>query len=104
MYSRSQKFTQEDEDAGRVFGPPAAVVVANARAYEKSRQLVDQLQEALRSRDVIGQAKGVLRARTGCTADEAFDMLREMSQRKNMKLRDVAHEVIDDPGVAGPAR
>jgi GAF domain-containing protein len=98
MYSRSVPFRQSDEDAGREFGVPASAAVANARAYAKSQELVDQLQEALQSRDVIGQAKGVLRARTGCSADEAFETLREMSQRRNVKLRDVAEEVIETAG------
>jgi GAF domain-containing protein len=95
MYSRSEAFQQSDEDAGLEFGIPASAAVANARAYAKSRELVDQLQEALQSRDVIGQAKGVLRARTGCSAEEAFATLREMSQRRNVKLRDIAQEVVE---------
>jgi len=45
------------------------------------------------TRDVIGQAKGILMARQHISADEAFDMLRRGSQRLNIKLRDLAAQV-----------
>jgi hypothetical protein len=48
---------------------------------------------ALRSRDVIGRAKGILMARDGLTDDQAFARLREISQHLNMKLRDVAADM-----------
>jgi AmiR/NasT family two-component response regulator len=53
------------------------------------------LLEALESRDVIGQAKGIMMARHGISADQAFDELRGASQRNGRKLRDVAAEVVD---------
>ncbi len=56
--------------------------------------LIGQLRTALESRDVIGQAKGILMARQGISADEAFDLLRRASQRSNVKLRDVAAQVV----------
>jgi hypothetical protein len=51
---------------------------------------VDGLQEALASRDVIGQAKGILMERLHVTADLAFEQLREASQLHNRKLRELA--------------
>jgi AmiR/NasT family two-component response regulator len=48
------------------------------------------LHQALSSRDVIGQAKGILMERLRITPDEAFDALRRSSQRLNVKLREVA--------------
>lgn len=50
----------------------------------------DQLEKALESRDVIGQAKGILMERERVTGEEAFEMLRSSSQHLNLKLRDVA--------------
>jgi AmiR/NasT family two-component response regulator len=44
---------------------------------------------------MIGQAKGVLMAQHGIGSDEAFQMLREASERANIKLRDVAAKVVD---------
>lgn len=52
------------------------------------------LREALTSRDLIGQAKGILMASEGVSADEAFDILRRASQRMNVKLRDVAAQLV----------
>jgi response regulator NasT len=50
----------------------------------------------LRSRPVIDQAKGILMARHRCSADEAFDILRQRSQVTNTKLREVAQALVDD--------
>jgi AmiR/NasT family two-component response regulator len=47
------------------------------------------------SRDVIGQAKGILMQRQGITADAAFDLLRKTSQELNVKLVDVAQTLAD---------
>jgi len=57
---------------------------------------IAQLRSALASREVIGQAKGVLMVVHGCSADEAFAFLRDLSQRTNVKLRDVAAQVVAD--------
>jgi AmiR/NasT family two-component response regulator len=50
-------------------------------------------QAALESRDVIGQAKGVLMAREGLTADDAFARLRSLSQQRNQPVRDLAEDI-----------
>lgn len=86
---------------GRPFGPeaaaPARLVASMAAAlvagWEACGRREDQLREALRSRDVIGQAKGVLMAQSGVDADEAFRLLVRASQRENRKLRAVAAQV-----------
>jgi AmiR/NasT family two-component response regulator len=57
--------------------------------------LVDNLQQALESRDIIGQAKGIIMERQRCTADEAFDILRWTSQNRHVKLRDLARQVTE---------
>lgn len=54
-----------------------------------------QLQAALGSRSEIDQAKGVLRAVHGCSADEAFAMLVQRSQHDNVKLHIVAAQLLD---------
>ena len=51
-------------------------------------------QQALASRDVIGQAKGILMEQDASTADEAFHLLRDASQRLNVKLRVIAEQVV----------
>jgi PAS domain S-box-containing protein len=72
----------------------AAGAIANAKLLDEAAQLAHNLSLALESRGDIEQAKGILMAREHCTADEAFDMLRRASQRQNVKLRDVARDII----------
>ncbi len=78
----------------RRFAEQATVLLANAQAFAQSEQRNEQLREALASRDVIGQAKGILMAREGISNDQAFDILNRASQRLNIKLRDVAAQVV----------
>jgi phage terminase small subunit len=54
---------------------------------------VDGLQHALASRDMIGQAKGVIMAALHCSADEAFALLVKQSQAENRKLTDIAVDI-----------
>ena len=54
---------------------------------------VEHLERALASRDVIGQAKGILMERYRITADEAFEKLRLASQHANRKLAALAEEL-----------
>ena len=56
---------------------------------------VENLRAALTSRDVIGQAQGILIERERITADQAFGVLRRTSQHLNIKLREVAQYVVD---------
>lgn len=72
----------------------AAVVIANASTLAIAEMTNQQLQEALQTRDLIGQAKGILMVRQQINAESAFDILRRASQRTGRKLRDVASEVI----------
>ena len=53
------------------------------------------LRQALVSQPVIDQAKGMLMARHGCTADEAFQLLRQASMRQNRKIRDIACAIVE---------
>lgn len=73
----------------------AAVAVANAVLYDSASQLAAELQEAMQSRATIEQAKGVLMAQSGMSADEAFDLLVKVSQRENRKLREVASDLVE---------
>lgn len=66
-------------------------LAATVAAHEEE---IDGLQRALESRDLIGQAKGVIMAALHCTADEAFALLVKQSQAENRKLVDVAFDVV----------
>jgi AmiR/NasT family two-component response regulator len=79
---------------GRLFAGQAGVAIANAEVYRASVALTGQLQEAMASRAVIEQAKGVLMAEQKCTPEEAFTLLRSASQRENVKLREIAERIV----------
>ena len=64
-------------------------------SLEAALRLVDQLRDALETRDVIGQAKGILMAAEAISADDAFLILVRASQRQNRKLRDIAADVVE---------
>lgn len=95
LYARDRDhFPPEASELGMEFAGQSAIAVANAKAYWEQASLAQQLQSALESRAVIEQAKGVIMSNMGCTADEAFDLLRQQSQAENVKLRDVAAEIV----------
>jgi GAF domain-containing protein len=87
-------FDDDDERVGGVFAAHAAVTLANARAFWRTEEVRRNLEMALETRGVIDQAKGVLIAREGYSADEAFEVLRRASQRANRKVHDIALELV----------
>ncbi|MHA6803643.1 GAF and ANTAR domain-containing protein [Salinifilum ghardaiensis] len=81
--ARPRSFDSNAHLLGELFAEHAATALGEARH-------VARLQQALATRDVIGQAKGVLMERFGVGADEAFRLLVSSSQEANMKLVAVA--------------
>ncbi len=87
LYSRrARAFDDEALAVGTIFASHASVAL-KAAISEAGHEA------AIRSRDVIGQAKGIIMERQGLSADEAFDLLREISQRENRRVRDIADEI-----------
>lgn len=78
----------------RVLCDMAASYVANASALDQAERTAEQLQEALESRIIIEQAKGVLAAEQRITVEEAFLVLRRHSRTHGVSLRAVAHAVV----------
>jgi GAF domain-containing protein len=81
-------FTDESLELGGIFAAHVALAWSMMR-----RQ--DQFRGALASRDIIGQAKGVIMERFNLDAVEAFDLLTRLSQKSNLKLIDIAKTLID---------
>ena len=77
------------------FAGYAAVAVANAGLLHTTQRFAEQMREAMASRAVIEQAKGVLVALTACTPDQAFAELARQSRARNRKLALIAAEVLD---------
>jgi GAF domain-containing protein len=79
-------FDAESERIGMLVAAHAAVAVAGSKQ-------VSQLARALDTRDLIGQAKGILMERFKITAQQAFLLLSRASSEMNLKLHDVAEEL-----------
>ncbi|MDQ6909940.1 MAG: GAF and ANTAR domain-containing protein [Actinomycetota bacterium] len=104
LYSRQEcGFDEQGTADAQLFASQAAVVLSNAAALAAAGVKHAQYEEALVTRDVIGQAKGILMVRQSCDADEAFNVLRRASQRANRKLRDVAQDLVDATAVTDRA-
>jgi GAF domain-containing protein len=102
LYSKeTAHFGDDAEDRGMRFAGQAAIAVANATAYFEATDLADNLRQAMISRAVIEQAKGVIMASTGVDPDQAFDILRDQSQQTNEKLRDVAAAIVEQQRRSG---
>ena len=96
LYSRSTfHFSDDACEAAVGLAGEIAVAVANVLTFEDVSTLAKQLEEAMASRAVIEQAKGILIAAQRCSPDEAFDILRRASQRDNRKLREMAAEIVE---------
>jgi AmiR/NasT family two-component response regulator len=95
LYSRTASaFDPFDETLMRLFSGAASAAISNARRWHHASERVRHLEIALVSRGEIDQAKGVLMAVHGVSADEAFARLVEQSQRQNTKLREVARNLL----------
>jgi GAF domain-containing protein len=81
--------------AGLEVAEVVAVAVANADAHHQLGEQARNMRLAMESRAVIEQAKGVLMAQRRVTAEQAFEILREASQRYNRKLRDIAFGIVE---------
>jgi GAF domain-containing protein len=81
--------------AGTDVAEVIAVAVANADAHAQLFDQARNMRVAMESRAVIEQAKGVLMAQRHVDAEQAFEILREASQRYNRKLRDIAFGIVE---------
>lgn len=87
-------FTDTDRRLALLLAGQAAIAVTAALRHYDEVTLSDHLRTALSSRSVIDQAIGIVMGQRRCTPDEAFATLRLVSQRRNIKLRVVAAELI----------
>lgn len=88
----------------RIYLTATSAALASARQFTQARRLAEQLTQALDSRAVIDQARGILMTQRGITADQAFDILVRYSQRSNIKLRVLAAQLVEDVQPSGRDR
>ena len=91
LYSRTpDAFSEEDHDFASILAAYLSVAVAMGRRRDEIDRREAALHRGLSTRDVLGQAKGILMERQRLSAGEAFDVLRGASQRLNRKVADIA--------------
>ncbi|MFC0111479.1 ANTAR domain-containing response regulator [Kibdelosporangium aridum] len=106
IYSRTPgKLGSEiTRDQALLLATHASLAVSRTQAVQLAELRETNLRRAVDSRDIIGQAKGILMQRRGISADEAFDLLRRTSQELNVRLAELAytlasrHAELDPPG------
>ena len=91
--SKPHAFGETDVALGEEAAAFVAIAVANAEAAARATEDAVNMRQAMVSRAVIEQAKGILMERYKVTAEQAFTLLTHASQRSNVKLRDVAEEL-----------
>ncbi|WP_433496861.1 ANTAR domain-containing protein [Sphaerimonospora sp. CA-214678] len=74
------------------------VALANVRQFDDVLTDAAQMQEAMEGRSIIDQAKGILMSTSGCSADEAFEELRQVSQHHQVKVADLARMLVSERG------
>ena len=103
MYSMwPDAFAEPDRGQLEMFAANAAGAVAVAVKLADQTQMSEDLHGALASRAVIDQATEIIMAQQRCGAAAAFDILRRASQNRNVKVRDLAAEIVSNVGGAPP--
>lgn len=88
-------FGSTSYDVVLLFALNAGVAFDNVQLFNDSQHLIEHLRTALTTRTVIGQAQGLLMQRYAITSSVAFDVLKRSSQDGNVKLRELAHQLVD---------
>lgn len=104
LYARGRgAFVPADRDRALLLATHASLALSTTAAVSAADLERSQLRAAIASRDLIGQAKGILMGRRGLSADEAFDVLRRTSQDLNIKLVELAATVTKNHHAVDPA-
>jgi GAF domain-containing protein len=96
LYARyPQAFGVIDRGRAVLLAAMAGLAYSTALTHEEDERREANLHAALATREIIGQAQGILMEREHLTSTQAFDILRRASQHLNRKLRDVAQNLVD---------
>lgn len=95
LYSpEPREWSDEDMSVATVLADVATSYVVNASKLRQQEQLSEQLQEALESRVVIEQAKGITAQQHSVTPDQAHQLMRSHARKNNTSLRVVAEAIV----------
>ncbi len=87
IYSRTaETFEVRDQKAAAIFAEKASVILSDARAGVSDTQMAIRFQEALRSREIVSLAKGIIMERDGVDAEAAFNTLLHLSLADGVSL------------------
>jgi hypothetical protein len=96
LYARYPRaFGVIDRGRGVLLAALTARILTTARTRQDDERRAANLHAALATREMIGQAQGILMERERITPDQAFDILRRASQHLNRKLREIAQDLIE---------
>lgn len=96
LYARyPDAFGVVDRARAALLATLATAAFTSAQSHDDKQAKTDNLHAALSTREMIGQAQGILMERERVTGEQAFDILRRASQHLNIKLREVARSVVD---------
>jgi GAF domain-containing protein len=92
---RAAAFDDDIVDVAYDLAHYTGIVATATDEWNRATTLANQMQQAMESRAVIEQAKGILMAQRRCSPEEAFEVLVRLSQESHRKLRDVARLMVD---------
>jgi GAF domain-containing protein len=102
LYGRTDHaFNSVPPEAAVLFAKEAAAAIWGARALARTRRLIEHLETALETREVIGAAKGIIMANERLHPEEAFSVLVRASQRQNVRLRKIAEITVETGATPG---
>jgi len=95
LYSpQPREWSDEDIAVAAVLADVATSYVVNASKLRQQEQLSEQLQQALESRVVIEQAKGITAQQHAVSVDQAYQRMRRHARNNNASLRLVAEAIV----------
>jgi len=92
--SQPRNWSAEDLRVATIFASIATGYLAHASAARQEQRTAEQLQQALNTRLIIEQAKGVLATKRETTVDDAFETLRRYAREHHARIHDVARAVV----------
>ena len=99
--ARPRLLSAGDVPVARLLAAFGGALIGSAAEYQQAQRTVLQLREAAQASAVVDQAKGVLMSTLGCTADDALDRMRQLSQRHGLRVTEVARKILESPGFVG---
>lgn len=95
LHTAAQRLTEADQHVAQALADISTISILSQRSLQEQETLATQLQNALTSRIVVEQAKGVLAAQLNLAMDEAYEALRDHARSHQQRLSDVARRLTE---------